>query len=56
MNTWQIQFIDGSSETVQGYRAAWTDGVLSIRTSHEGAYVDKYARFPLTNVKSWRPL
>lgn len=56
MKTWQIQFMDGTDETVQGFRTTWTDGVLSIRTSAEGAYVEKYTRFPLTNIKSWRPL
>lgn len=53
---WQLDFMDGTQERIKGYALRWSDGVLSIRTTHNGSYVEEWVRFPLANVKSWRKI
>lgn len=53
---YQIEFMDGTSELVKGYASRWSEGVLSIRTTHSGAYTEEWLRFPLANIKSWKRL
>lgn len=55
MNTWIIDFMDGTREEIDGYSARTPDtGLLSIRTTPNGSYDERWTHFPLVNIKSWR--
>lgn len=49
-----VTFLDGSTETVQGYRVEHRDGILRVRTSHDTSYRNDWMNYPLTSIKRWR--
>ena len=53
---WEIRFTSGRIETVDGYRTRTEDGVLRIRTTHDTAYNDEWANYPLVNIESWKEI
>jgi hypothetical protein len=54
MRRWEIRFTSGRVEIVDGYRVQVMDGILRIRTTHDTAYSDEWASFPLVNVEMWK--
>lgn len=51
--TVSIEFMDGSRETVEGYRVITDDALLKVRTSHGTAYTETWRRYPLVNIKKY---
>ena len=56
MRRWEIRFTSGRIETVDGYRIKTIDGVLRIRTTHDTAYTEEWANYPLANIESWKEI
>jgi hypothetical protein len=54
MRRWQIRFTSGRTDTVDGYRVQVENGILRIRTTHDTAYTDEWASFPLVNIEMWK--
>lgn len=48
-----IDFLDGTRETITGYRHEVRDGILRVRTSHNTSYRDDWTSYPLTSIKKW---
>ena len=51
---YRVDLMDGTSETNKAHAVKTTPETIEFRTTPYGTYSERWIKFPMVNVKSWR--